>query len=45
MHKAGKNCPELTQQTANAIDNDSLHQVFASIQMNNFALCVKYALQ
>ena len=40
-----KNCAELTQQTADAIDDDSLHQLFVSTQMNNLDLCVKSALQ
>ena len=45
MHKKEKNCPELTQETANAIDDASLHQLFISIQKNNLDLCVKSALQ
>ncbi|KAF8638401.1 hypothetical protein AX14_010192, partial [Amanita brunnescens Koide BX004] len=40
-----KNCAELTQQTADAIDDDSIHQLFISTQMNNLDLCVKSALQ
>jgi hypothetical protein len=40
-----KNCAELIQQTADAIDNDSIHQLFVSTQMNNLDLCVKSALQ
>jgi len=40
-----KNCAELTQQTADAIDDDSTHQLFVSTQMNNLDLCVKSALQ
>ena len=39
------NCPELTQKTADAIDDASLHQLFVSTQMNNIDLCVKAALQ
>ena len=45
MHKKEKNCPELTLETANAIDDVSLHQLFISIQKNNLDLCVKSALQ
>ncbi|KAF8728320.1 hypothetical protein AX14_006792 [Amanita brunnescens Koide BX004] len=45
MHKPKRNCPELTQETANAIDNASLHELFVSTQMNNLNLCVKAALQ
>ena len=40
-----KNCPELTQQTADAIDDDSMHQLFVSTQRNNLDLCVESALQ
>ncbi len=45
MHIAEKNCPELTEQTANAIDDASLHEMFISTQRNNLYLCVKAALQ
>jgi hypothetical protein len=44
MHKAEKNCPELTQESANAINNASLQELFVSSQMNNVDLCVKFAL-
>ncbi|KAF8344641.1 hypothetical protein F5887DRAFT_1202836, partial [Amanita rubescens] len=40
-----KNCPELTQQTADAIDDESLHDLFVSTQKNNLNLCIKTALQ
>ena len=40
-----KNCAELSQQTADAIDDDSIHQLFVSTQMNNLNLSVKSALQ
>ncbi|KAF8348741.1 hypothetical protein F5887DRAFT_1129819 [Amanita rubescens] len=40
-----KNCAELTQQTADAIDDYSIHQLFVSTQMNNLDLCVKSAIQ
>jgi len=39
------NCDELTLQTANAIDNDSMRQLFISTQMNNLDLCVESALE
>ena len=45
MHKPENNCPELTLETANAIDDTSLHELFVSTQMNNINLCVKSALQ
>jgi hypothetical protein len=38
-------CPELTQITADAIDNTSIHQLFVLTQMNNLDLCVKSALK
>ncbi|KAF8349617.1 hypothetical protein F5887DRAFT_914534 [Amanita rubescens] len=44
MHIAEKNCTELTEQTANAIDDTSLQAVFISTQRNNLHLCVKAAL-
>ena len=39
------NCPELSERTANAIDDPNLHQLFVSTQMNNPDLCIKSALQ
>ncbi len=39
------NCPELTEKTANAIDDASLQELFVSTQMNNLGLCVKYGLK
>ena len=40
-----QNCVELTQQTADAIDDESIHELFVSTQMNNLDLCVKAALR
>lgn len=40
-----KNCPELTQTTADAIDDAIIHQLFVSTQMNNLDICVKSALE
>ena len=40
-----KNCAELTQKTADAIDDEIMHDLFISTQMNNLDLCVKSALQ
>jgi len=40
-----KGCPELTQQTADAIDDTVIHELFISTQMNNLDLCAKAALQ
>jgi hypothetical protein len=45
MNDKDKNCPELTQETANAIDNSILHDLFVSTQMNNLDLCAKCALE
>ncbi|KAF8330460.1 hypothetical protein F5887DRAFT_1064134 [Amanita rubescens] len=39
------NCAELTQETADAIDDNSMNQLFVSTQMNNLDLCVKSALR
>ncbi|KAF8334528.1 hypothetical protein F5887DRAFT_892641 [Amanita rubescens] len=39
------NCVELTQQTADAINDDTMHQLFVSTQMNNLDLCVTSALE
>ena len=38
-------CPELTEKTADAIDDSSLQELFVSIQMNNLDLCIKYGLE
>ena len=45
MDKADRNCPELTEQTAAAIDVGSLCQLFSSTQQNNYNLCIKLALE
>ena len=39
------NCPELTEKTADAIDNASLQELFISTQMNNLDLCGKTAVK
>ena len=38
-------CPELSEATANAIDDSSLRQLFISTQMNNLDLRSKVALE
>ncbi|KAF8345406.1 hypothetical protein F5887DRAFT_1192035, partial [Amanita rubescens] len=38
-------CSELTEKTADAIDDTSLYELFVSTQMNNLNLCVKSALK
>ena len=45
MDISANNCPELTETTADAIDNDILQELFISTQRNNLDLCVKSALQ
>jgi len=45
MDLSEKNCPELTETTAEAIDDAGIQQLFVSTQMNNLNLCVKSALQ
>ena len=39
MDMAENDCPELTEKTADAIDNASLRGLFVSSQMNNLNLC------
>ena len=38
-------CPELSEKTADAIDDPSLQELFVSAQMNNLDLCVRYGLE
>jgi hypothetical protein len=38
-------CPELTEKTAEAIDNASLQELFISTQRNHLDLCVKAGLK
>jgi hypothetical protein len=45
MDKADRNCGELTEKTAAAIDIGSLHQLFTSTQKNNVNLCIEHALR
>jgi hypothetical protein len=45
MYKADANCNELTEQTADVIDNDTLKLLFVSTQQNNLGLCIRYAIQ
>ena len=40
-----KDCAELTLKTADAIDDEGLHQLFVSTKMNNVDLSVKAALK
>ena len=41
MDMPENDCPELAEQTANAIDDASLRELFVSTQMNNLDLCGK----
>jgi len=45
MDMSEKDCPELTERTADAIDDASLRELFVSTQMNNLGLCVKSGLK
>ena len=45
MDIPGKDCPELTEKTAEAIDDASLRDLFVSTQRNNLGLCVKAGLE
>ena len=44
MNNPQQQCPELTEQTANSIDNDILSHLFVSVQMNNLHLCIQDAM-
>ena len=41
MDMPENNCPELTEKTADAIDDASLQELFVSTQMNNLDICSK----
>lgn len=45
MDVPGNDCPELTEKTADVIDDAGLLQLFVSTQMNNVNICVKAALE
>ena len=45
MDMPEKNCPELTEKTADSIDDSCLQELFVSTQINNLGLCVKAGLQ
>ena len=45
MDMPGNDCPELTEKTANAIDDTSLQELFVSTQMNNIDLCGRAAVE
>ena len=45
MDMPDKDCSELTEKTADAITDTSMHQLFVSTQRNNLDLCVKSALR
>lgn len=45
MDKPGAKCPELTAQTASALDDSILQQLFVSTQQNNLELCIEYAVR
>ena len=38
-------CPELTEKTADAIDDASLRELFITTQQNNLDICVKAGLK
>jgi hypothetical protein len=45
MDMPENDCPELTEKTADVIDNASLRELFVSTQMNNLNLCGKYGVK
>ncbi len=44
MHKQDNMCPELTEKTAEALDNEVLKHLFISTQKNNLDICIKYGI-
>ncbi|KAF8628545.1 hypothetical protein AX14_011236, partial [Amanita brunnescens Koide BX004] len=44
MDMPEKDCPELTEKTADALTDASMHQLFISTQKNNLDLCTSSAL-
>ncbi|KAM6493755.1 hypothetical protein JOM56_010116 [Amanita muscaria] len=44
MHKADKQCAELTEKTAEVINDTTLRRLFVSVQKNNIKLCIKEAI-
>ena len=45
MYKADANGYELMEQTATAINDDTLKHLFVSTQQKNLELCMKYAIK
>ena len=45
MDMPENDCPELTEKTADAIDDASLRDLFVSTQGNNLNLCGRAALE
>ena len=45
MDMPGNDCPELSERTADAIDDASLRELFVSTQMNNLDLCGKAGVE
>ena len=45
MDMPENDCPELTERTADAIDDASLQELFVSTQMNNLDLCAKHGVK
>ncbi|KAG8855108.1 hypothetical protein FRB91_002631 [Serendipita sp. 411] len=45
MNKEGYDCGDLVEQTAAALDDETLRQLFVSTQRNNLEVCIRYALE
>ncbi|KAG8827366.1 hypothetical protein FRC18_009908 [Serendipita sp. 400] len=45
MNKEGHDCGDLVEQTAAALDDETLRQLFVSTQRNNLKICIRYALE
>ena len=45
MHKQENQCPELSEETLNILNNNVLVNLFVSTQMNNLDLSIKIGIQ
>ncbi len=45
MHIEDTKCSELTELTAESLDNEALRDLFISTQKNNLSLCIKSITQ
>ena len=45
MHKSDQKCPELTEKTAEALDDEALQGLFIITQRNNLDQCFKFIVK